>query len=94
MRSTSAPAQSLIAPPHDKNMAAEFLAGLDPAASKFTFQFISDAAGSHSEIVHGSLDELWPRVTARNTRECGLGVFVTINETDFQGRKNDNIVRP
>jgi hypothetical protein len=90
----STPAQSVIAPVHDKSMAAEFLAGLDPTASKFTFQFISDDASGYSEIVHGSLDDVWPRVMARNTREGGLGVFVTINETDFQGRRSDNIVRP
>ena len=35
---------SLATLAHDKNMARDFLAGLDPKASKFTFQFFSDVA--------------------------------------------------
>jgi AAA domain/RepB DNA-primase N-terminal domain/Primase C terminal 2 (PriCT-2) len=78
----------------DKDMARDFLAGLDPRAHKFTFQFFSDGQGEHAEILHGTLDEVWPKVQTLNTPERGFGVFVTINETDFKGRRTENIVRP
>ena len=78
---------------HEKDMARDFLAGLDPKASRFTFQFFSDRAGGYAEVFHGTLDELWPKVQALNTPQRGVGVFVTINETDFKGRSSKNIVR-
>ena len=78
---------------HDKDMARDFLAGLDPNAGRFTFQFFSDGADRYAEIFHGTLDEVWPKVQALNTPQRGIGVFVTINETDFMGRRSKNIVR-
>jgi hypothetical protein len=81
------------APKHDEEMARKFLAGLDPNADRFTFQFFGDRGGRHAEVFHGTLDEVWPKVLALNTPEQGVGVFVTIAETDFQGRKVENIVR-
>src|SRR5262245_5039190 len=86
--------QKLATHTHDKDMAREFLVGLDPKANKFTFQFFSDSGKRHAEIFHGTLDEVWPKVQQLNTRQRGAGVFVTINETDLKGRKNENIVRP
>jgi hypothetical protein len=79
---------------HDKDMARNFLAGLDPRANKFTFQFFSDRGKGSAEIFHGTLDEVWPKVEQLNTGQCGVGVFVTIGQTDFKGRRNENIVRP
>ena len=87
-------AANLTTPKHDKAMASRFLAGLDPTASRFTFQLFSDGPGDHRQIFHGSLDELWPKVLTLNTPQRGVGVFVTINETDFKGRSTNNIVRP
>lgn len=78
---------------HDKNMAAEFLAVLDPAADNFTFQLFSDSGDGYAEIFHGSLDEVWPKVEALNTSAGRIGVFVTINQTDLQGRRTENIKR-
>jgi hypothetical protein len=77
----------------DKDMAREFLAVLDPNATRFTFQFFGDGAGTYAEIFHGALDEVWPKVRALNTPERRVGVFVNINETDFKGRRRKNIVR-
>lgn len=74
-------------PAHDKDMAREFLAVLDPNASNFTFQFFNDGANGYAKIFHGTLDEVWPKVQALNTPQRGIGVFVTINETDFRGRR-------
>jgi hypothetical protein len=56
----------LPTPPHDKEMARRFLAGLDPNASRSTFQFFSDCGGRHAEIFHGTLGEVWPKVVALN----------------------------
>jgi hypothetical protein len=78
---------------HDKAMAREFLAALDPNATRFTFQLISDRGSGTSKILHCSLDELWPQVEALNDPKHQYGVFVTPNETDFLGRKAENIVR-
>ena len=55
--------------------------------------FLAIAAGRYAEIFHGTLDEVWPKVLALNTPQRGVGVFVTVNETDFQGRRAQNIVR-
>src|SRR5690242_17564050 len=82
-----------LPPAHDKEMASRFLAGLDPNATRFTFQLFSDTGSGGAQVFHGTLDEVWPRVLALNTPEQGAGVFVTIAETDFKGRKVDNIVR-
>jgi hypothetical protein len=80
-------------PAHDKDMAREFLAVLDPNATRFTFQFFSDGDDAYAEIFHGTLDAVWQKVHALNTPERGVGVFVTISETDFKGRSKKNIVR-
>jgi hypothetical protein len=79
---------------HDKEMAREFLAALDPNATKFTFQFFGDAPGKHlAKFVHGTLDEFWPEIERVNTAEHGIGVFVTVNETDGKGRSRKNMVQ-
>ena len=81
-------------PAHDKDMAAQFLACLDPDADRFTFQFFSDGLDEYAEIFHGTLDQAWPKLLAMNTPEHRIGVFVTISETDLRGRRTENIVRP
>ena len=86
-------ATSHTMPGHDKDMAIRFLSGLDPNATRFTFQFLSDGASGYAEIFHGTLDEVWIKVQALNTSQRGNGVFVTINETDFGGRSSKNILR-
>jgi hypothetical protein len=83
----------VAAPTHNKHAAADFLTTLDPAAQRFTFQFFSDGGDPYAEILHGTLDEAWSKIQALNTPGRGVGVFVTINETDFQGRRRENIVR-
>ena|SRR6185437_10427931 len=61
---------------HNKEMAREFLNALDPSATRFSFQIISDAGGGHTEIFHGSLDEFWPKVEALNNPQgqCGISL--------------------
>jgi hypothetical protein len=83
-----------VTPAHDKEMAREFLAALDPVADRFTFQLFGDGAHKHAEIFHGTIDEVWSKVEALNRPQEQMGVFVTINATDFKGRRNNNIVHP
>jgi hypothetical protein len=80
-------------PAHDKEMARRFLAALDPNATRFTFQFFNDRGSGRAQITHGTLDDVWSKVLALNTPRQGVGVFVTVNETDFQGRSAENVVR-
>ena len=89
----AAPAPTPV-PAHDKEMARRFLAALDPNATKFTFQFFADSGNKYAEIFHGTLDEVWPKVLALNTPQCGAGAYVTINKTDLKGRKATNIEQP
>jgi hypothetical protein len=85
---------TITTPAHNKDMARDFLAVLDPKATRFTFQFFSDGSSKFAAIIHGTLDEVWPKVLALNTLERQAGVFVTISETDFKGRRLENIVKP
>jgi hypothetical protein len=75
--------------------AQHFLELLDPNADFFTFQTFDDDADRDDRnlvrIIHGSLDECWGRLVRLNGK--GAGIFVTINETDGKGRKEENIKR-
>ena len=46
--------------------------------------------GLPPQLQRGTITELWPWIVAEN--ETGRGAFVTVNETDGQGRKAENIV--
>jgi Primase C terminal 2 (PriCT-2)/RepB DNA-primase N-terminal domain len=85
-----------VTPPslrHDIPMAESFLAALDPDADRFTFQLFSDGDADYARIIHGTIHELWPTVEKLNVPERQVGVFVTVNATDFKGRCRDNIIR-
>lgn len=59
-----------------------------------TFQTFDDKDKKRrdlSSIRHGSLDDHWEDLMELNRR--GAGIFVTVNATDLQGRKADNITR-
>ena len=79
----------------DFDQAQRFLTLLDEEEESFTFQTFADTPGAKSspslyvKILHGSLEEHWKELTRLN-RE-GAGVFVTVQETDGAGRKNENI---
>jgi Protein of unknown function (DUF3987)/RepB DNA-primase from phage plasmid len=83
---------SALAP--DLKQAAQFLALLDPDAEKFTFQVFDDSPlkrGHLAKIDHGSLDDVSARLEA--LQGGGAGAFVTVNETDGQGRREENVKR-
>lgn len=78
----------------DSADANRFLTALDPNATRWTFQTFDDSAEKRPElagVLHGSLAGKWDALCARSRR--GAGVFVTINATDFAGRKESNITR-
>jgi uncharacterized protein DUF5906 len=62
---------------HNKAMAEEFLAGLDPNAEKFAFQFISDGPDrKRTRIFYITFEEAWLVVQERNTPAHRVSVFV------------------
>src|SRR5262245_15130445 len=79
----------------DRAMAERFLAALDPGATRFTFQTFDDSKDRMdrrmARILHGSIDEHIDALARLNA--AGAGVFVTVNETNFQGRAAANVVR-
>lgn len=89
----------------DLSQAIRFLKALDPSADVrslvcdypdgFSFQTFDDAKGRKdprlASVLHGELSTVSARLTKLNNYRAGI--FVTINETDGQGRKLSNIVR-
>jgi hypothetical protein len=77
----------------DRGEAERFLTALDPTAEKWTFQSFDDNQDrkdkSLARVLHGTLARNWSALVELNER--GAGVFVTINKTDFAGRKKANI---
>lgn len=73
--------------------ARRFLDALDPEAESFTFQTFDDKGkrGELARTIHGALDDVLDTLVRLNGQ--GAGIFVTINETDGTGRKEENIVR-
>ncbi|AYC32312.1 hypothetical protein D3880_07945 [Pseudomonas cavernae] len=74
--------------------ATRFLAALDSTASVWAFQTFDDSPAKRPELAatrHGTLEQCAPWLAKMNAR--GAGVFVTINETDGQGRKTSNVCR-
>lgn len=74
--------------------AQKFLTALDADSDSWTFQTFADDASGRKElarVLHGSLDTHGAALAQLNQR--GAGVFVTVNETDGQGRKKANIKR-
>ncbi len=76
--------------------ARHFLHRLDPEASSFTFQTFDDVADrkepSLARVIHGDLKGETVAILNRFQRQRA-GVFVTVNETDGQGRQAHNILR-
>jgi RepB DNA-primase N-terminal domain len=87
----------------DRTEAERFLKALDPSTDRFTFQTFDDdaerkerrretgAKDPFAKIFHGTLAQRWDKLVKLN--EQGAGIFVTVNETDFKGRSERNIVR-
>jgi hypothetical protein len=71
------------APAHNMAMAKRCLAGLDPDAEKFGFQFRRPDRKPF-DIVYASLEDIWSVIEAHNTAAKGVEVFV--KTTDSTGR--------
>jgi hypothetical protein len=93
-------------PEPDREEAERFLAALDPKATRFTFQVFDDDKerakkykAEHkgksdpelTRIVHGTIARRWSDLVDLNGRGCGI--YITVNETDFEGRTEKNIKR-
>jgi hypothetical protein len=89
---TTTPETHPLAPDHTQ--AGSFLTALDEETEIFCFQIIDDLKErkdkSLSCILNGTLDEHWDKLVEFNLR--GAGIFVTVNRSDGNGRKLDNIV--
>lgn len=76
--------------------AERFLTWLDDTADFFTFQTFDDLGSrkdkSLARVLHGSLEQHLTDLERLQWRRAG--VYVTVNETDGQGRKLANMVRP
>lgn len=74
----------------DRDEAARFLSLLDPTTTRFTFQTFDDVKDRKDKmlasVLHGTLDEHFATLARLNQQ--GAGVYVTINATDFLGRKD------
>ncbi len=84
-----------VAPvPSNFEQARDFLAALAPGETRFTFQtFDDDETKKRPELTrkrHGSLTERFPELSHLSAR--GAGVFMTVNRTDLNGRRKENIV--
>nr|WP_167626449.1 phage/plasmid primase, P4 family [Mesorhizobium loti] len=80
--------------PVDIDEAERFLDIIDPDATFFTFQTIDDSSKKDPKlgrVLNGSLRQHAAELTRLN--KLGAGVFVTINETNGEGRKTEDIVR-
>jgi RecA-family ATPase len=78
----------------DRDEAEGFLAALDPATDRFTFQTFDDNEDrkdkSLARVLHGTLAQHFKTLAKLNNR--GAGIFVCVNVTDFKGRSAKNIV--
>lgn len=89
MSDTAIPNKTALQP--NIKQAIEMLNALEPNGD-FTFQTFSDSGNKGGTLVkqfHGKLNQLAKALYELNQQ--GAGVFVTINRTDGQGRKGENI---
>ena len=88
-------AQVVPNPVPDLKVAERYLTLLDESADQFTFQTFDDLKSrkdpSLIKILNGTLEQHAADMTRLQWRRAG--VFVTVNETDGSGRKNENIKR-
>ena len=79
----------------DLDETRRFLDLLDPGCERWTFQTFDDddtrKHGALIQVLHGTLDEHALDLSATNAN--GGGVFVMVNEGDFEGRSASNIKR-
>jgi hypothetical protein len=91
----------MAVPSHSPVTTTAFLKALDPSADRFTFQLFRDPKHRKLEanppglalVQHCGCEEASALARTWNTPEWGFGFYVTINETNFAGRKRENIVR-
>ncbi len=81
-------------PRPDLAQASAYIAALTGSLMQsVTFQTFDDKGKDKTltRVLHGSLDGLTETLTRLNDQ--GAGIFITVNETDLQGRKRENVVK-
>ncbi len=80
----------------DPAQAKRFLVLLDESTDQFTFQTLDDNKDRKDKkltrVFNGTFDQWAPELARLNA--LGAGVFVTVNQTDLNGRKTANMMRP
>ena len=76
----------------DKNQAFRFLRQIDAKARAFTFQTFKEK-GNKSPDVFARIIHASSLAALRQEHELGAGVYLTVNQTDGEGRAIDHIVR-
>lgn len=76
----------------DVQQAERFLAFLEKDPNRFSFQIFDDKIGGNTipKILHGGFEKHRDTLVRLNMQQTA-GVFVTVNQTDFLGRKAENI---
>jgi Primase C terminal 2 (PriCT-2)/RepB DNA-primase N-terminal domain len=83
---------STSVPPRDREEAHRFLRLLDPKATSFTFQTFEDKKpATKTELAKVIHSPAWGALLEMHAR--GAGVYVSVNATDGEGRKSENITR-
>lgn len=85
--------EQAIAP--DLDEARRFLALLDPAANAFTFQVFADMRDDAAAVTPWNRTKPFDAIASdlATANALGAGIFVTINETDGEGRAASNITQ-
>ncbi len=95
LRTTTEQSQAAMQCAVDLDQARAYLRALDAQAQSWCFQTFDDGSGKRQALahtLHGSLDDLAPRLAELNSR--GAGVFVTVNEVPRgKPRKADKVTR-
>jgi P4 family phage/plasmid primase-like protien len=79
---------------HDFKRFVEILNQVNKGEPKQTFQTFPDRETPTKvppKIIHGAPDEVLSRLSSLNNQLSGI--YITVNQTDLQGRKAENIVR-
>jgi hypothetical protein len=87
------PAAWTSVPAPSRKEICRFLRALDPAARSFTFQTFDDDHSNGHDVNASLARSTSNRKEVLQLYTGGAGVYITVNETDLNGRKSENIKR-
>ena len=77
----------------DLAQARQFLKLIDPAAKRFTLQTFDDNRARKASNLARVLELNGFTREVSELHKAGAGIYLTVNETDGKGRKDENIIR-